>query len=336
MVVIAIPVLYTINFICRRQIQCYQKSYRVFLDGYYEIVNWIMGHLQFIKIFQIDKKINNDYQEILKQKIKLDMKGAWLTNKVGGVRGIVVVILNTGILFCAGMSIMNGQMSIGSMVAFNSYLSTLLEACNKILELNLDKQKVRICYERIRELEGWEREETNRKDSAGFSVTDEIQKIQLQDVGFSYGSKQVLKGLDLCFDGSGLYTIVGENGCGKTTVLKLLERLYDCTEGEILINQKRIEEYDLHSLRSCIAYMAKEPFFVRNTVMNNLRMGTDEVTEDEVSSDLDDVSRDRIRKMILRLAEEHIVINVTHCAEYMEDSKEIFVLPEGKRLIKAS
>lgn len=57
---------------------------------------------------------------------------------------------------------------------------------------------------------------------------------------------------------------------------------------------------------------------------------------DEVTSDLDDISRDRIWQIILKLAEEYIVINVTHYAEYKESSKEIFVLSEGRRFIKAS
>lgn len=383
MVVITIPVLYTINFVCRRQLQTFQKSYKVFLDGYYEIVNWVLNHLQFIKIFQIQPQINNDYQETLKQKIKLEVKGVWLTNKVGGLRGLLIVILNIAILFCAGMAIINGQMSIGNMVAFNSYLSTLLEACNKILELNLDKQKVNISYERMQELENWEKEETGRNDQGAFLKIGKIEKIELQNVCFSYGNKQVLQGLDLCFNGSGLYTIIGENGCGKSTVLRLLERLYDCAEGDILINQRKIEEYSLFSLRSNLAYMAKEPFFARDTILNNLRLGTNGVVEDEVikackmvgihddiiglpkkyntimepqgrnfssgqkqklgfarillqkaqvylldevTSDLDDISRERIWNIILGLAEEHIVINVTHYAEHMKNSKEIFMM----------
>ena len=386
MVVIAIPVLYLINFISRRQIQRFQKSYKVYLDGYYEIVNWLLRHLQFIKIFQIEKKINDDYQKALKEKIKLEMRGAWLTNKVGGVRGLVAVILNTGILFCAGLAIMKGQMSIGNMVAFHSYLSKLLEACSKLLELNLDKQKVRVCYERIQELDQWEKEELKWDGLGVFEAVGKIQKIELRNVCFSHGGKRVLQGLNLRFDAPGLYTITGENGCGKTTILKLLERLYDCAEGEILINQKKIEEYDLHCLRSCLAYMAKEPFFTKDTIMNNLRIGTSGVTEDdvfeickwvgihddivklekgyqtmmesqgknfssgqkqkfgfarallqkaqvylldEVTSDLDCISRDRIWQIILKLAEEHIVINITHYAEHIDNSKKIFVLSEG-------
>jgi len=374
MVVIAIPVLYLINFISRRQIQRFQKSYKVYLDGYYEIVNWVLRHLQFIKIFQIEKKINDDYQKALKEKIKLEMRGAWLTNKVGGVRGLVAVILNTGILFCAGLAIMKGQMSIGNMVAFHSYLSKLLEACSKLLELNLDKQKVRVCYERIQELDQWEKEELKWDGLGVFEAVGKIQKIELRNVCFSHGGKRVLQGLNLRFDAPGLYTITGENGCGKTTILKLLERLYDCAEGEILINQKKIEEYDLHCLRSCLAYNAKkkksqktepQPPTVRTErrprqplsgiLLVKLEKGYQTMMEsqgknfssgqkqkfgfarallqkaqvyllDEVTSDLDCISRDRIWQIILKLAEEHIVINITHYAEHIDNSKKIFVL----------
>lgn len=387
MVVIAIPVLYLVNFLCRKQIRKFQKDYKVFLDGYYENVNWMLSHLQFIKVFRLEQGIKSAYWNTLEKKLKLEIKGSWLSNKVGSLRGLLIVFLNITILFCAGTAIINRQMSIGNMVAFNSYLLTLLEACNKVLELNLDKQKVNVCYERMLKLEDWEREEITAEGRSDFLKDRKIENIEFKNVCFSYGSKQVFEGLNLCFYDSGLYTILGENGCGKTTILKLIERLYDSTGGEILINQRGIKEYSLRDLRTGLAYMAKEPFFARDTVLNNLMIGTSGVTEDEavktckrvgihddimklsdkyqtvikpqgknfssgqkqklgfarlllqearvylldeVTSDLDDISRERIWQIILELAEEHIVINITHYAEYMESSKEIFMISEGK------
>lgn len=387
MVVVAIPVLYMVNFVCRKQIQKFQKAYKAFLDKYYENVNWILNHLQFIKVFRLEQGIKSAYRKTLEKKLKLEIKGSWLSNKVGSLRGLFIVALNITILFCAGTAIISGQMSIGNMVAFNSYLSTLLEACNKLLELNLDKQKVNVCYERMLEMEEWEREETNIEDQSEFLKDRKIEGIELKNVCFSYGSKRVLEGLNLCFSSPGLYTILGENGSGKTTILKLIERLYDSTGGEILINQRDIKEYNLSNLRTGLAYMAKEPFFARDTVLNNLMIGTSGVTEDEavetcrrvgihndimklpdkyqtvvepqgrnfssgqkqklgfarlllqgasvflmdeVTSDLDDISRERIWQIILGLAEEHIVINVTHYGEYMESNREIFMISEGK------
>ena len=250
-----------------------------------------------------------------------------------------------------------------------------------------------ICYfefmdrRRLLELEEWEREEINAEDQSKFLKDRKIEGIELKNVCFSYGSKRVLEGLDLCFNSPGLYTILGENGSGKTTILKLIERLYDSTGGEILINQRDIKEYNLSNLRTGLAYMAKEPYFARDTVLNNLMIGTSGVTEDEavetcrrvgihndimklpdkyqtvvepqgrnfssgqkqklgfarlllqgasvflldeVTSDLDDISRKRVWQIILELAEEHIVINVMHYGEYIESSREIFTISEGK------
>lgn len=148
-------------------------------------------------------------------------------------------------------------MTIGHMVAFNSYLEKFFEAMSKVMQLNLNRQGVIVNYERMQELEGGESE----KKEEGEEILIPIQRICFEEVVFNYDNKKVLQQLSFAINGQGIYSISGANGCGKTTVLKLLERFYEPQKGKIWINDSTIEQYSLRALRSNIFYMAKEPFF---------------------------------------------------------------------------
>lgn len=210
------------------------------------------------------------------------------------IRGLLSDGVNIVILLVAGWAIIEGHMTIGHMVAFNSYLEKFFEAMSKVMQLNLNRQGVIVNYERMQELEGGESE----KKEEGEEILIPIQRICFEEVVFNYDNKKVLQQLSFAINGQGIYSISGANGCGKTTVLKLLERFYEPQKGKIWINDSTIEQYSLRALRSNIFYMAKEPFFMQDTILQNLRMGRKNVTDEEI---VDACKKTEIHKDIMNL-----------------------------------
>ena len=110
---------------------------------------------------------------------------------------------------------------------------------------------------------------------------DQIQgKIEFQNVTFSYPSdvnhRQILKGIDLLFEPGKKVALVGESGCGKSTTVNLIERLYETESGTVLIDNKNIREYDLNYLRSLIGYVQQEPVLFNRSIRDNLIFGREE------------------------------------------------------------
>ena len=176
------------------------------------------------------------------------------------LRSLLSSALNVILLTIAGIFITQGKMTVGSLVAFNSYLDMLFQAVSKMLELNLNRQSVVVSYERIQELE--ERELETETDGT-YLLQEGIREVVLQKVHFSYRQEEpVLNGLAFSITEPGaLFFGRRKTAAGKTTVLKLLERLYDTDEGRICMNGRDIREYQMAGLRSRMAYMEKEPFF---------------------------------------------------------------------------
>lgn len=127
-----------------------------------------------------------------------------------------------------------------------------------------------------------EYKETIPEDYDGIMPDDKIQSIEFRNVSFSYdGIKNVVKDLSFVIDGNKRMVLVGHNGAGKTTIVKLLLRLYDPTEGEVLVNGINIKEYNLKAYRKLFACAFQDGVLFPGTVKHNILMGR-EGSDEEV------------------------------------------------------
>ena len=105
-------------------------------------------------------------------------------------------------------------------------------------------------------------------------------KIEFRNVVFKYPSdpneRIILKGINLLFEPGKKVALVGESGCGKSTTVNLIERLYEATAGDILIDDMDIKRFDIKYLRSLIGYVQQEPVLFNKSIRDNLIFGRDE------------------------------------------------------------
>ncbi|XP_062191062.1 ABC transporter B family member 19-like [Phragmites australis] len=109
--------------------------------------------------------------------------------------------------------------------------------------------------------------------------------IEIQEVHFTYPSrddKLVLQGFSLAIQAGKVVALVGSSGCGKSTVISLVQRFYDPISGAILIDGQNIKDLDLKSLRRNIGSVSQEPSLFSGTVMDNLRIGKMDATDEEI------------------------------------------------------
>lgn len=115
------------------------------------------------------------------------------------------------------------------------------------------------------------------------NVTEGEKAVDINSITFSYdGESTVLKGFSLDVKRGECIAITGASGCGKTTLSKLLLGLYPLEEGTIEVNGFKMRECSLAELRRQIAYVPQEPYLFNGTVMDNIRMGRPNATEEEI------------------------------------------------------
>ncbi|MFK7937643.1 MAG: ABC transporter ATP-binding protein [Saprospiraceae bacterium] len=114
------------------------------------------------------------------------------------------------------------------------------------------------------------------------SKTDFTQQIELKQVGFRYSEQHVLQQINLVVPRGKTVALVGQSGSGKTTMAYLLNRFYDVTEGEILVDNLNITTIKLKDLRQLIGYISQNAILFNDTIANNLRFGNENATEAEM------------------------------------------------------
>jgi ATP-binding cassette subfamily B protein len=123
--------------------------------------------------------------------------------------------------------------------------------------------------------------QADKPDAVPLKVTHG--KIEFQNINFAYqGDERVLKGLSLTADANSTTALVGPSGGGKSTLILLVQRFFDLTSGEILIDGQDITNVTAESLRKSIAYVSQQPVLFEGSILENIRYGRPEATDNEV------------------------------------------------------
>lgn len=167
--------------------------------------------------------------------------------------------------YCAYL-ISNHMLSVGAFLAITEYIVLLHKKFNWILRICLEWSARKISIDRVNEMISMESE-----PHKGEKV-QEINSVVFDNVSFGYGEKRNLKNLSFTIHKGEKIAIVGENGCGKTTIVDLMTGLYQPTSGTIFVNGTPLEYIKLSSLRSKISVVSQKIALFEGNIKDNLRM----------------------------------------------------------------
>ncbi len=197
----------------------------------------------------------------------------------------VTLVLNASsiaVLWFGANRIAAGDMSIGSLIAFLTYLTQILMAVMMATFMAVLVPRAAVCADRIEEV--FDTEPSVRIAPSPISDVPPIGALEFRAVGFRYpgAEEPVLTDVSLRSFVGQTTAIIGSTGSGKTTLLSLVPRLFDATSGAVLLDGIDIRELDPEVLRSRIGLVPQKPFLFSGTVASNLRYGRGDATDDEL------------------------------------------------------
>jgi ATP-binding cassette subfamily B protein len=136
-------------------------------------------------------------------------------------------------------------------------------------------------------------------DSADLNAKVENGKIEFRGVTYRYyknSSEPVLSNIDLTIEAGSTVGIIGSTGCGKTTLVSLIPRLYDTDEGEVLIDGKNVKDYSLYHLREGVGMVLQKNVLFSGTIEENLRWGDENATEEQMFAAAESAQADKFVK----------------------------------------
>ncbi|WP_326612191.1 ABC transporter ATP-binding protein/permease [Streptomyces scopuliridis] len=173
-----------------------------------------------------------------------------------------------------------GQITLGTFVAFSTYLAQLVGPVRMLAMVLTIGQQARAGVERVLELIDTE---PTLQDGTKELPADAEASVEFDDVSFAYeDGRTVLEGFSLEMRPGETVAVVGSSGSGKSTVSLLLPRFYDVTHGAVLVGGHDVRELTLHSLRAAIGLVPEDSFLFSDTVRANIAYGKPDATEEEI------------------------------------------------------
>ena len=189
--------------------------------------------------------------------------------------GSVLVIKNLGA---------EGGFSAGDLSAFMMYVSQILHSLTMVTMMLMFSSRAFASAKRISEVLE-EDIDIKNLDTADENATVERGEIEFRDVTFRYyknSAEPVLDKINLKIEAGSTVGIIGSTGCGKTTLVSLIPRLYDTDEGEIYVDGKNIKEYTLYNLREGVGMVLQKNVLFSGTIKENLLWGKEDATDEEI------------------------------------------------------
>lgn len=284
--VMIFPVLIILAIVFGKYIRKMAKKTQDELASANVIVEETFQSIQVVKSFTNEKWETNRYQTRLNNVVSQALKVAVFR---GFFTSFIIAILFGGLVLVLGYGaslVSEGKMSVGDLTTFIIFSAFIGGSLGGTSELYGQLQKSLGASERILEILEEKSEYSNDKDATKKDdLFIKVDTIEFKDVHFAYESRpdvKVLQGLNLSIKGGEKIALVGASGAGKSTTIQLLSRYYNINEGNIMINNQNINDFELNYLRKNIGLVPQEIILFGGTIRENIAYGKPNSAEDEI------------------------------------------------------
>ncbi|MEI2578569.1 peptidase domain-containing ABC transporter [Scytonema sp. PRP1] len=237
-----------------------------------------------VKSTAVEQTVRWHWEELLNKEIKTNFSGQVISNRLQIFSNTIQAVVTTALLWFGAHQVIQNQLTIGQLVAFNMLLGQIITPFQRLTVLWNQLQEVVIAVERINDVLDAEPEE-DLQHQARQSLPGVRGYIRFENVTFRYhpeSDTNVLENLSFEVKPGQMVALVGRSGSGKTTISKLVLGLYPPTDGKVLIDGQDITSISLRSLRSSVGVVDQDTFLFGSTIRENISLAHPGATLSEV------------------------------------------------------
>lgn len=258
------------------------KLMQKLVDGINLVAREILTGLSVIRAFGREKKEEERFDTANKDLTKTML----FTNRVMTfmMPGMMMImnVLTVGIVWFGAHKIDEGTMQVGAMTAFITYAMMIVMSFLMLTMMSIMLPRAAVAAERIDEVLSTDSSILDKENTEKLTAHNGV--IRFEHVNFRYPGAEadVLEDIDFTAEPGKTTAIIGSTGCGKSTLVNLIPRLYDVTEGRITLDGKDIRDVSMSDLRDEIGFVPQKGVLFSGTIASNLRFGKDDATDGEV------------------------------------------------------
>ena len=243
----------------------------------------MIGGLRVIKAFNaenhINEKFENDnesYTKLMNRINRIRFLASPLSEFLATV-AVVIILCFGGTMILTENSTFSSEALIGYLLIF----SQLIQPAKSLSTAWFNVKKAMASVDRVNEILDAENPIVNTQGNE--EIAEFTGEIEFRNVRFSYNADtEVLHGINFKVKKGQTIALVGQSGSGKSTIVDLIPRFYDVTDGEILIDGKNIRDYKLKQLRNLMGYVNQVPILFNDTIYNNITLGQEGISKEDV------------------------------------------------------
>ena len=278
---IILPVSAVVVGIIVKKSQKYFKNQQAYLGHVNGQVEEVYGGLNIVKAFNGEEKAIKEFDKQNDELYKAGWKSQFLSGLMMPLMNFIGNLGYVGVAIAGGYLAINGTITVGDIQSFIQYNRQFTQPIAQIAQISSMIQSMIAAAERV--FEFLEEEEEIDTKTSDIEVSTLNGNVEFDHVKFGYTPETtVINDFSAHVKEGQKIAIVGPTGAGKTTMVKLLMRFYDVTDGAILVDGHNVKEFERGNLRKMFGMVLQDTWLFGGTVKDNLKYGKQDATDDQV------------------------------------------------------
>jgi len=254
-----------------KKIKKYAKRGQSTMGGIMGLMQETIQGTRIVKAFGMENYERQRFRNESEMLFKLNIRISRVRAIMPPIMELLSAFAIGGVVWYGGYSVIHGGRTQGQFMAFMAAMFLMYQPFKKLSGSNTSIQQGIVAAERVFQILDTSSDIQDRADA--LPAPEFSREIEFHDVSFGYGSKLVLKNINLKIKAGEMVALVGVSGVGKSTLADLVPRFYDVTSGKITIDGVDIRDVTIASLRSQIGIVTQQTFLFNDTVKNNIAYG---------------------------------------------------------------
>lgn len=249
-------------------------------DGLNDDTKEYLTNVRVVKAFVREDYENKKFAAINKQLRDSSIDIESMMVLIGPIMQLIIYGCVIAVYYLGGMDIVAGKMEVGTLTAFISYIGQIISGILMAAMIFINFVRLKGSVDRLSEVLG---SEITLKDGDSDALVEKG-SIDFDQVSFQYAtaSKESLKNIDLHIKAGETIGVIGSTGCGKSSLVQLIPRLYDVTAGSVKVAGLDVREYKLDNLRKDVSMVLQQNTLFSGTIKDNLRWGNEDASDEEI------------------------------------------------------
>jgi ATP-binding cassette, subfamily B, bacterial len=240
-----------------------------------------LASIRAVQALALERSFEGTFEGKNRESLKDDVKAKRLAAGLERSFDVLIALATGVVMFAGARSVLAGTTTPGDLLVFLAYLKYAFNPLRNFAKYSARLSKASAAGMRI--LDVLQEEPTVRDRPHAIAAPPLRGRIAFEQVGFDYGEgAEVLRDVTATIQPAQTVALVGASGSGKSTLISLILRLYDASEGSVLIDGRDVRDYRLASLRAQMSAVLQDDLLFGLTVRDNIRIGRPDATEDQV------------------------------------------------------